>query len=594
MILQLTEIYAENWRSWKTLHLTELDDRGLTLIHGANGSGKSSIRMLIEYLLLDTLSDEYEVGDLPMNGNTECVISGKIVRGKDNIEIIKYRNHKENGNKTILKINGDDRLSHTDRRITQKNIERLLDITSDTLFASTLFSSESPNFPKSKESERKRILYQIINLDKYNTLLDITKNYIKEIKEKIQLNILKAEQSNKTIEDINLSLSETIESSEKYEETKQNRIKKLKEQLSELTLKDPNILRDQLKTLEDTLQEYDKDLYIELEKDYSKTVKEISIYEERIKAIKTTVKKTENNTCPILNIDCIKLIKNHEIAKKLSENDIEEHEKSITVLDFNLKNIIQRIREIDEVIQKNISIENNIDDLKKELNVLYNYNLLIKKRQEEIRQNINDVENEENLLRDIITKLREDKLREEKLIKDLENENIKLYNDLKYYEFWKKGFSTKGIPHLKSESFIESLELETNKILSLISNERVEIASQKELTSGEMKEAITYKLHSPDRGIKNFKAYSGGQKQRVLIADKLSFHTLLSKFNFILFDEVLELSLDEEGKASVLDLLKAYSKKVGSMFVISHDKGIQDRFDNVIKVEIENGVSTLC
>jgi len=590
-MLILKELHAENWKSWADLHLTDLDTQGLTLIQGENGSGKSSIRMLIEYLLLDTMCDEFEVGDLPRDTNTECTISCKIARDDDDIEIIKYRNHKEHGNKTILKVNGNDQLTHTDRRVTQKNIEMLLDISSETLFASTVFSSESPSFPESKESVRKQILYKILSLEKYNNYLQKAKDYLSELNAKVNNNLSKLEHSDEKIIILSSELNEATENKNTWEENQNSKKELILNELNELGFIETKTLTDEIKELELNIQKVDKEKYLKLEEDYRELEKEITTLKIKYDIIQNDAKSSIDSVCPVLNISCKELLQNNETIELNIDIETKKLDEKIEILKRKQGILVKEIRELSDIISENNKTEERIDERDKELRDINFSNLRSKDNEKHLNKRLKDIDEEENIYETLVKNIKQELENEEEVKRLTLIENIELNEQLKYYEFWKVGYSTKGIPHLKSEAFIESLEIETNKILSTISSELVEIISQKELASGDIKEAITYKLHSPDKNIKNFKAYSSGQRQRVLIADKLSFHKLLSKFNFILFDEVLELSLDEKGKSSVLDLLKTYSKELGSMFVISHDSEIKEKFDNVINIELKNGVS---
>jgi ABC-type lipoprotein export system ATPase subunit len=67
---------------------------------------------------------------------------------------------------------------------------------------------------------------------------------------------------------------------------------------------------------------------------------------------------------------------------------------------------------------------------------------------------------------------------------------------------------------------------------------------------------------------------------------------LVGKFNFLILDEVLELSLDTKGKEEVIKLLVDNFKQE-PVFVISHDPEIKGSFDSVIEVKYENGVSRI-
>jgi len=192
------------------------------------------------------------------------------------------------------------------------------------------------------------------------------------------------------------------------------------------------------------------------------------------------------------------------------------------------------------------------------------------------------------------------KEQEDKKIKFIEEESriIKkvqeLEERLKYYEFWKVGYGKTGLPNILAESSLEEIEHKTNEILSGISDGMyIEIKGQKETSSGDVKEKILYEIHSKNSPVTNYKSYSGGERQRVQIADIFAFNKVAGKFNFVFLDEVLEMSLDTNGRSQVVDILREVSSDCGSLFVISHTDSIKDSFDNVISVQKVDGVSTI-
>ncbi len=148
---------------------------------------------------------------------------------------------------------------------------------------------------------------------------------------------------------------------------------------------------------------------------------------------------------------------------------------------------------------------------------------------------------------------------------------------------------------MKMDGILGSLEGETNRYLSKISDSMfVEIDAQKELKSSKVvREKVSYSVNHPDKAIKSYNSYSGGQRQRVKLADIFAFNTLLGKFDIMILDEVLEGSIDDEGKSVVIDLLKEKAKELGTLFVVSHDDYIKDSFDSVLNVTMKDGISKI-
>jgi DNA repair exonuclease SbcCD ATPase subunit len=169
-----------------------------------------------------------------------------------------------------------------------------------------------------------------------------------------------------------------------------------------------------------------------------------------------------------------------------------------------------------------------------------------------------------------------------------------LQEDQQYLSFWKKGFHKSGIPNMKVEGFLASLEDRTNNYLSSISDRMfVEIDSQRDLKSGGVKEEIAYRVHNPDKDITDYHSYSGGERQRVKIANILAFSDLLGQMDIMILDEVLELSLDEDGKTSVMDLLREKANSIGTIFVVTHSDVMKEKLDSVIRIRKNDGVSEI-
>ena len=116
-----------------------------------------------------------------------------------------------------------------------------------------------------------------------------------------------------------------------------------------------------------------------------------------------------------------------------------------------------------------------------------------------------------------------------------------------------------------------------------------------------MRNKIGIEVISPS-GVKNFSAYSGGERQRLNIALLLALRDVAEfnrgvELNCLFLDEVLDLSLDEQGIEDVVILLHNKKKSIDSIFVISPKdnllQNISSDFDTVIRIRKEGGFSTI-
>lgn len=776
-MIVLKSLKAKNFKSWKNLEIDNIDKLGLTLIQGQNGSGKTSCRHAIEYLLLDTFSEPMNVTDIPFNKDSECILEGIFQKDNDEIKIIKYRNHKKKGQAIELWLNGSDSLTHTDRRETQKEVLKLFGIDSFTVQTTSIYSSNSKSFIESTDIEKKEIVYNVLGLHKFNKGKDKAKQKVKELESVIETSSNDIENIKNTIASQEDDLIDVIQQIKDYDTIIELRIHQLEsdiqgislehtdhyeKEVSELsTTKHPLVSNDEIQKLEGELSEakdnklkkkielknivetieiqkkelisvteklnnYDGDKWRRLDvlvksldnykivsfKDLESKVDDlrnskkdidqdaIDILEDSIndyknnKLIKerdlenerTKLKNSGDGKCPVIKDfhcehliaqrdkiieSCEPIIKSLEIeVQQLKEtistsvrelNSLRKIEESNSDIDFDIETCKDKIKEIETNNRINESkvkdIKDNITNLKKEsnpyidiknniriskgdgtkkleseidnlttscINISTIINIMKEKDKfnndidakiQGIKEKISEIETDNkikvNRIQDIkktiastkselnpYTKFRKKITKSIKTnksnIKNIKDKQGLIYDELLYFKFWLNGFGKTGLPNMLSESFLISLEDETNKILSSISDQmHITISSQKENKDKSISEKIDVQIHHPDKTITSVGAYSAGQRQRVKLANLFALHNLISDIDFMILDESLEGSLDQEGKEAIIELLNTQAKDIGTLFVISQDETIKDSFDSIINIGIKDGVSHL-
>ena len=176
-------------------------------------------------------------------------------------------------------------------------------------------------------------------------------------------------------------------------------------------------------------------------------------------------------------------------------------------------------------------------------------------------------------------------------ISEADKEIAELSSDLDAYGFLKWVFSKEGVSSYIIERAFGRLESLANRYLSNISSEgfQIEMKPQKELKSKAIKEEIDIVIKTEGKRV-TYWALSGGQRQRVNIALLLSVYRLcrdrgINSFNFLLLDEILDLSLADKGQEDTLKLLRMLlSSEVHNIFVISHRPEVAADVDYVIGV----------
>jgi DNA repair exonuclease SbcCD ATPase subunit len=270
---------------------------------------------------------------------------------------------------------------------------------------------------------------------------------------------------------------------------------------------------------------------------------------------------------------------------KAEYRDLKKQEEEVNVERNNLR--AQRSQF--ETLEKDVvSKEEEISKLKTELKYLLSQNKTTEDRKDEYKEQITKIDSDRNPYETILESIEKEKKDLDVELKKVKGIKTNSESLIPYYDFWVKGYGKAGIPNMLCDEFLSALEYETNLILSSINDEMtVEIGSQ-----DEEKEVISYKVFSPNKSITNFHSYSSGQQQRVKIANIFAFHRLKG-FDFLILDELLEISLDEEGVESGIRLIKEKAKEVSSMFIMSHNDKIKDSFDKVLYINYENGNSSL-
>ena len=637
-MLKLKSLSLRNFRSWKKLDLTEEMLQGLVLFNGDNGNGKSSIRHAIEYLFFDTTMDSLKLSEITFNKGGNCFIRGVFEVNENLIEIEKYREHDKYNNSTILRVNDNsDSFTFTDRRETQKKILEVLDIDLFETTSSSIFSKRSLSFPEATESKRKDVLYRIIDFSVYKKAYDESTEIIKKLERGINTKDSEVAIVNALIGSIEEDLQEIEDSKVEAKQVTNSIVKESKERIK--TLKDKpvkrienkllklgeqfNFLQDKKKSNPELQNNIDK-----LQLESNRYTKDIKILVDRItkritmlnnskfvlKTKEDNLQKLKESQCPILSIPCDALLEHStdkikeledevgggEVALDAATTELQEIEEQKQFVTNQKKEILQKIEEINTKIEEeekedeeeSSRLYSEMYDVGVTLKEIEDYNHTTELERVRLR---NRIEAHLSKYSDLVDSIRIKKEKLSKIVgkkKELEEELKGLVYNKAVAAISAEGFSHKGIPNMKVDTFLGAIEVETNKVLSSLSDRlSVDIESQSVLESKEVREKVSYKVRHPLKKIEDLHSYSSGQQHRVKVADMFAMNALINKFDFMILDEVLGLSLDERGKEATIELLKLKAKEIGFIAVIDHSQQLKGSFDTVYDITMNNGVS---
>lgn len=634
--MKFLTIKAKNFMQFQKLGI-DLCNKGLCLINGeiegetfsdSNTAGKTTaiVHTLMWGLFGETLTELK--GDDVINDieNKNCKVSIWFIHNNIQYEIIRYRKHKDFKNELHLftykdkeKIN----LTKSSNSETQEEITNLFNL-NWTIFTNTILFGQGniKRFSELGDTDRKKLLDDILNLS-------ILQEYHSKIKDKIKIISTELVTIKYSIDTNYLRyaqfdgfLKSTITDKDKFEINKKDRINTLLSDIELIQHRIDKLLHDSTE-VNDVQTKINKltEVLILLKKDEE----QLEAILEKINNIKLNIRK---NDIEIINVDKLISINTNKIKNILNDNREDCDSCGNEITDSSKNKFIEKFK--NEIIQlENNKVNYNNIDLNKKLELLNNkYNILKTKlfKKNDIIKAIYDLENKikinkHNLsmvdtLKDSIkdkelqiTNIKNEQNNYDKYIEDYTKElntilllntelesNINTLNgELEYLKFWEIGFSNSGIKSLMLDNIVPMLTEKTNYYLDYLTNGEIKVLFDTQTTlknSDDKRDKLSIKLFKNGKEY-DFKKTSGGEKRRIDICISLSLQYLNSNSfntNITVFDEVFD-SLDETGVDCVINLLNEEIKNKDSIFVISHDSNLKDKFKNILTVKKIYGIS---
>jgi DNA repair exonuclease SbcCD ATPase subunit len=566
-----------NCFSYGDNNILDLEENIIVQLVGTNGTGKSSIPLLIEEALFNKNSKGIKKVDIVNRNNPT---QGYSIHLTFEVDSNKYsvKVERKASIKVVLECDGKDISSHTATN-TFKTISEVLGVDFKT-FSQLVYQSttSSLQFLTATDTNRKKFLIELLNLDYYLTLFDNFKSAHKETSSEVSeirgsIETIKAWIStNPVISSTKKDLLEIPESPEELVSDRaliqerltniiaiNNKINVNNQYVKQLSaLSSEEITRDlvapegvvplkeefaSLKTIVDQaslvlkkisslgdscptcLQDIDEDKTREL-------------IEEQQGIISINVSKKEEIESSIISLKAE--IKKYTIHK----SEIEKFERLSALVDSSLPNKTEDKLELERQIK---TITSKISKKQVEIDSIVSKNNTITKFNAELDY--------------LIKQMKEFKL---KLLS--EEANLKKANDVyANLEVLKKAFSTNGLVAYKIENLVKDLEDLVNKYLAELSDGRFGLEF---VVSNDKLNVII----SDDGKDIDILALSSGELARVNTSTLLAIRKLMStmsksRINVLFLDEVIGV-LDDEGREKLIEvLLKEHELNT---FLVSH------------------------
>lgn len=576
----------------------QLNSDPLVQIVGQNGSGKSSIPMVLEEVLFNKNSKGIKKGDvLNRNVNTNKY-SGTLEFEAFSDQYVLSVSRTGATQKVKLLKNGCDISSHT-ATDTFKQVEKLLGVDQKS-FSQLVYqsSANSLQFLTATDTNRKKFLIDLLSLDKYVVAFEKIKNLHKEITTStatVEGKIATVKGFISKYENADLNEKPIMELPEALPSSYTNEMAELKTILASIEKSNLAITNNNhfLKKLDSFVKEelIMPETVIE---NPSVVIANIAVLESELRSLRSLIKeyKSSEGICPSCK---------QPLPKK--EGSVEPLVQKEVEMTSELRDFKHYLESLKATEAKNTAIRKNIEEFEK-LSALVDKSLPTELHDEsEVLGKLNKITEELNnyqaKLKEVtdrnnlvsahnakVLSIREQLLEFSQELSSLQVSLMSLMEQLSNFEILKKVFSTNGLIAYKIESSVKELQNLTNEYLAELSDGRFQLSF--EVSNDKLNVLISDNGNTID-----ITALSAGELARVntatlLAIRKLMNHLSKARINLLFLDETID-NLDVLGKEKLIEVL--LNEEGLNTFLISH--GYSHPLLKKLSVVKEEGISRL-
>ena len=581
-MITLKKLKWDNCFSYGSDNELDLSSDIVTQLVGTNGTGKSSIPLILEEVLFNKNSKGIKKADIPnreVNNGYDISLTFDVVDDQYEIDVVRRANIK-----VKLYKNGEDISSHTATN-TYKTLEQIIGIDFKT-FSQIVYqnTNASLQFLTATDTNRKRFLIDLLQLDDYVKYFEVFKELsrtlggdVSRIQGKIDT-IIKWLNDNK-LEDTSLlpKLDLPFYSEEDEESLRSLQIEM--ENISEITKKinQNNLYKSQLESIDiglakEFLSMNDYEDTSDLKQSLGELTSRASLENKMIKKY-TDLQEMDQGRCPT----CEQPVDYEFISTQL-RNHISEKNSFVERIDA-VKNSISRIEKTNNTFTQMKEMVDNYEDLLRSVdmtlaNEVPNSNELQEKI-EKIKGRIRDrksrveeiiAENEKRERHNTrLSIIQEQQTDFENQLDELSANIGEIEDKLSHVEILKKAFSTNGLLAYKIENLVKDLEVLTNEYLAELSDGRFS------LEFVVLNDKLNVEIDDNGKKV-DILALSAGELARVNTSTLLAIRKLMSsisksRINVLFLDEVTNV-LDELGKERMVEILLREENL--NTYIVSH------------------------
>lgn len=573
--------------SYGSDNVLDLNNTPITQLLASNGSGKSSLAIIIQELLYNKNIKGLKKSDILNRYSKAKNWEGKIEFSVDGIdyEVISKRSGAST-HVTLLKDGKD--ISEHKVLDTYKKIADIIGRDFETFSQLTYQSStDSLEFLKATDTNRKKFLVNLFNFSRYLEIGDELKvvqsarekelaskmGELKTVVDFIAKNVIPDRASEQAVPEIDTSLygkAEDLRTKISQERSICDRIDR-----NNLNIEERGRLVFDLSLSE---PELDQDLLSDIEKTKADITKNETALSSARRDLKSLDTSDRCYACkqPIDNSQSVELSRSLNTTIEALSDSIVTRKKELATLTTRLaeysqaktafdknQRAIEKFTQLSQVIDTSLptsypdykAMQKQLQDVEKEI-------AWQEKEATEARKHNDSVKIRNAKIDALVEQLRDFKARQELLNNDIVN----IQNEVANIAILRKAFSTSGIVAYKLENVAKQLEDNINHYLALLSDGQFQVIFR--LTGDKLNVVVVNNGEEV-----SIDSLSGGEFSRVQTSVLLAVRGTLSNIggksiNLLFLDEITGV-LDEPGKERLFEVLQ--EEKDLNVFLISHD-----------------------
>ena len=584
--ITLKELKFSNMFSYRKNNVINLDKAKISQLTAPNGSGKSSIAMIIQETLFNKNIKGIKKADILNRWSKEKNWNSELTFAADDKDYVVSVTRTGAQTKVKLLENGKDVSDHKVLD-TYKMLSEILGLDFE-VFSQLTYQSSTDllEFLRATDANRKKFLINLFNLEKYIAVGETIKARSSEVDKEL----IKLQGELKTIEDF---MSITSIPDKKFEkeipsvdEILQQKIGVLQQELTDYETTCKKIDKNNMYIEERNAITFDAGLLAPAEfehwEDYQSLKENINVCKRDIVRLENDIANIRvNDVCPSCGqtidtshlekvkadlqdqLDTNKTLQSEDLVKATKwSNEIKDIDNKKRTYETNKRNI-ERFEHLTQLIDNTVAINYpNIGDIKDQIHKLkIDFDLQVEAANK--AQEHNKEVGIHNARVDALIDQKNDFSIRQNSVKDA---TLTKSNQINSLNILKKAFSTSGIVAFKLENLTKELENSINYYLSLLSDGQFQVEFKLD------KEKLNISVIN--NGISTpIETVSGGEFSRIQTSILLAIRNLLSKLggssvNLLFLDEITGV-LDDEGKEKLIEVLQLETNL--NVFLISHD-----------------------